>query len=278
MMQYLYNLDQVAQQNSVKTDVSILRARAQKKRQEMDKKRKEHSEGSWVRVLGHAGNGTTDPAHSQDVKTFVDEHVNVDGDDDILGPRAEKRAYEEFLANGNKPAWFSNFQQRQHECAASSYFKNLYGYGDFGEYVVGFKEIRHAENLDQLLRVKDFNPWLGNRASNATYHKRSYLTYERYLNFLRGLCHDSKVLFNMRRNVDYSIGQGFYKGRGQLMEEIAGWMERYRARVGGAVARVIYYEDMFDPSTNATLGCELATWLEASREGCDVRFDRVPRN
>jgi len=245
MMQHLYNIDQIAQQMSDWTDASLLRARA---------------------------------------KEALD-------DGSVLGVRAEKRSYEEMVAAGNKPAWHNEFQKGRHACAAAAWFKNLYGYDDFRDHVVGFKEIRYAENLDGLLkRRKDAKPWQADpergRETPGPYspwEQRSYHVYERYLDFLRGLCHDSKVVFNMRRKNDDG-GQGFYLGRGALMKELISWMDRYRKKRGKAIASVVYYEDMFDGSANKTLAHDLAKWLgvwrpEAAKAGVydRVRFDRVPK-
>lgn len=252
MMQYLYNLDQAVQQNSARSDVSLL-ARQQ-----------------W----GKGKVGPKDESDDEDKESRVD-------DVPLYGSEAEKQAYEALVANRNKPAWYSAFQRGRNQCAASSFFKNIFGYDDFGDQVVGFKEIRYAEELDHLLQVKDVWPWQGNRASKSSYAKRSYLTYERYLDFLRRLCHDSKIVFNIRRDVDYDKGQGFYLGRGTMMKEIVDWMDRYRRKKGNSVARTVYYEDMFG-AQNKTLAIELAKWLgvwskeeEATFE--HIRFDRLPR-
>mmetsp|Transcript_7892 Transcript_7892/g.15856 ORF Transcript_7892/g.15856 Transcript_7892/m.15856 type:complete len:324 (+) Transcript_7892:228-1199(+) len=194
---------------------------------------------------------------------------------DPTGAEAEKTRYHEFVKARNKPAWYSNFEPGVAECAKTSYFKRLFGYGDFQDYTVGFKEIRHNTNLNSLLDVKFASPWTL-RYRNGTRYK----TYDVYIDFFKSLCTDSKIIFNLRRQYNLTAGQGFYRGRGKLLERNIRWMHRYAQAHGKKQVHFVYYEDMFDPAKNETVLRDLARFLGISDDVLahqDVSFSRLPR-
>lgn len=195
--------------------------------------------------------------------------------DDHVGAAFEKAEYEAFVLRGNKPAWYSMFQANAAECAKSSYFRELYGYGNFRSYIVGFKEIRHAANLPSMLKLESERPWTFPKYRNGSI----YETYERYLDWMRGLCMDSKIIFNMRREYNYSKGQGFYIGKGDTLKRNIEWMRRYQ-RAHRDKTHVVYYEDMFDKSKNSTIVEQLASFIGVKNDAVlkRVTFARVPKS
>lgn len=193
---------------------------------------------------------------------------------DAVGPMSEKKEYEQHVLAGNKPAWYSLFQAGAASCASSSYFKHLYGYGGFHSYNVGFKEIRHADGLGMLLKLENQRPWIFPR-----YGAIVYKTYDSYLDWMRGLCQNSKIIFNMRREYDYTRGQGFYVGKGDILKRNIEWMHRYR-KAHRSSCHLVYYEDMFDPKTNATVLKNVAAFLGIKNNDVPLgaTFARVPRS
>jgi len=191
---------------------------------------------------------------------------------DPKGPDAEKMAYDTFVKEGNKPAWYSQFQPGVAECARTTYFKRLFGYGGFGEYIVGFKEIRHNSDLETLLALENTHPWTFRRRNGTLYS-----TYDKYLDFIRTLCVDTKIIFNLRRNYDYTAGQGFYKKKGDILLRNVQWMYRY-AQAHKKIVHFVYYEDMFDGTKNGTVLKDLASFLHLDQRLVqNVSFTRLPK-
>lgn len=193
---------------------------------------------------------------------------------DHLGPLSEKKEYELHVLGGNKPAWYNVFQPGAAACASSSYFKHLYGYGGFHSYTVGFKEIRHADGLGTLFKLAAQPPWIFPRYSGIVYK-----TYDAYLDWMRSLCQHSKIIFNMRREYNYTRGQGFYVGRGDVLKRNIEWMHRYR-KAHRRSSHIVYYEDMFDPTKNVTILKDLATFIGIKKDDIPLgtTFARVPRS
>ncbi|GBF97617.1 hypothetical protein Rsub_10753 [Raphidocelis subcapitata] len=66
----------------------------------------------------------------------------------------EKKMYENYVFKlGRKPAWYNEFDADAVQCAKVSYFNNLFGYGRFKDYIVGFKEIRFSAVRDALVNA-----------------------------------------------------------------------------------------------------------------------------
>ena len=194
---------------------------------------------------------------------------------DSVGPLYEKKEYEAHVLEGNKPAWYSMFQPGVASCATSSFFKKLYGYGEFHSYIVGFKEIRYADRLATLLKLENQRPWIFPVYNNGSIYK----TYDAYLDWTRGLCKNSKIVFNMRREYDFTRGQGFYVGKGSILKRTIEWMQRYQ-KSHKSVSHTIYYEDMFDSGKNTTVLENLAAFIGIKKGDIPkgVTFARVPHS
>ncbi len=148
----------------------------------------------------------------------------------------------------------SGFPNGTDRCIAAWTFKRLYAHEPFADYVVGFKEIRYSP--------ADFP---------------SYEALERFLDFLRGLYEDSKVVLNMRRNASATAASGFFGeqgGWGPLLETTAAWFRQYALARAGTLT--VAYEDMFDPSTNHTLAQGLLR-LMGQPEHLNITFARLAK-
>ena len=62
----------------------------------------------------------------------------------------ELQRYEEYVVTHHKPDWYNEFNPAASLCATRSYFRHLFGYDDFKDYIVGFKEIRFWRDVADL--------------------------------------------------------------------------------------------------------------------------------
>ena len=187
---------------------------------------------------------------------------------------SEMIKYERYVHDGKKPAWYNEFNYDKMKCLPYDIFRSIYGYSEFQDYMVGFKETRFWE-VDRLLKPRESGDWAEYRCDQLDPNK--YDDFVRNLMFHDSLCENTKFLFNHRRTYNYSTGTGFYVGprRGELLKRRLQWAEQFASEHSNT-SMVVYYEDMFDPKINSTVMSRLAGFLGRSMPA-DITFARLPK-
>eukprot|EP01025_Chloroclados_australasicus_P020400 TRINITY_DN2150_c0_g1_i1.p3 TRINITY_DN2150_c0_g1~~TRINITY_DN2150_c0_g1_i1.p3 ORF type:complete len:293 (-),score=16.11 TRINITY_DN2150_c0_g1_i1:2333-3211(-) len=184
------------------------------------------------------------------------------------------------LSKTRKTPWFNAFPPNTAQCAIQQFFKSLYGRGQFDKYVVGFKEIRY--NSQQYViqygnENKKFKPDTVPMKPTEVYID-SFEKFGVRMQFLRNLCHHTKLIFNFREDLLAMTRSGFYGKKGQynvseMLAETREWMIKYQ-RDFPHESFIVKYEDMFDDTKNKTLAKELLQFLELKYDE-DISFASV---
>ncbi|KAG2451752.1 hypothetical protein HYH02_003531 [Chlamydomonas schloesseri] len=187
-----------------------------------------------------------------------------------LSYRAAKGIYEQFATRKKQP-WFNDLHPVRMREAIRAFYAITYGYHGPGV-VSGFKEVR-------FVRGRAFS------SESSTYDD-----FEDFINFLRLLCTDMKVLLNSRASAsledNYKLESmlarnGVLKTTSnetflrdlQLTHE---WYDRYAEAHPDHALRVIM-EDMFDPEVNGTLVRRLISFMGEPPDAYPhVVFNRMP--
>ena len=175
---------------------------------------------------------------------------------------------------GAKPAWYKEFNHNKIRCLPYDIFRTLYGYSEFQEYMVGFKELRFWK-VDMLLKPRELGDWVEYRCDHLDPNK--YEDFVRNLMFHDSLCENTKFIFNRRRTYNYTKGTGFYPGprQGQVLKSRLEWAEKFASEHPNSTMTV-YFEDMFDPSINGTVMSQIARFLRR-RMPAGRTFARLPK-
>lgn len=198
---------------------------------------------------------------------------------EALNASEQLTAYQEYVSTPAKPAWYNNFSRDGILCATWTYFRHLFGHGGLENYVVGFKSIRlwnvttliaPGESLSMMSPVKDLVSGTGG------YLKNNYDDFELYMDFYLNLCDSTKIIFNHRKQYNYSVGHGFFEGekRGQKLKTIVDYAEKYAATHPNDTM-IVYFEDMFDASKNVSLMNDLGNFM--NKPVHDISFARLPK-
>ncbi|KXZ53392.1 hypothetical protein GPECTOR_7g1288 [Gonium pectorale] len=159
-------------------------------------------------------------------------------------------------------AWFNEFDLERVLRAARSYYMVLYGYYGKG-FVSGFKDSRYVCGRSfESGRCAEF--------------------FHGFMDFLRKLCLDVKVIFNSRTSASRDDNAKLYDMDPSKQEddwardlaETHRLYDAYAAAHGGHVLRVLY-EDMFHPQKNATVARQLLEFLRED-PNTPITFNRMP--
>ncbi|GFR50041.1 hypothetical protein Agub_g12088 [Astrephomene gubernaculifera] len=168
------------------------------------------------------------------------------------------------LAETTKLPFFNEFSEDRILLATRAYYTVLYGH--YGKDVVtGFKEIRYV---------------CGELYFNQT---RCGEHFQKFVRFLRGMCHDVKFLFNTRLSASLESNvkrfqmfnnATFAADFTHLLNETHTLYDNYAMQHSDHAFRV-YMEDMFNIKRNATLARNLLQFLGEDTT-IPIRFNRMP--
>lgn len=176
--------------------------------------------------------------------------------------------YRHVVVEQKKPAWYNVFPVNVPACAFKMLFKQLYGYGDFADYIVGFKEIRYLPFFHTQLQFDNRRRSGRSYPGNAhTLAMSTYAQFAHHMDFLSNLCSRPMLVFNLRRNSTGTSRSNFYTGIAEPVGEIiaaldafGGWVVEYSS-VNPDTTFTVYFEDMFDVSKNQTLAASLVSFV-----------------
>ena len=188
----------------------------------------------------------------------------------------ELRRYHKHVLTRHKPAWYNEFNPAASLCATRSYFRRLFGYGDFDDYIVGFKEIRFWGDVNQLIPPGNSIGGVWHKLVSMRLSADKFEDFELYMDFHRHLCEKSQIVFNHRKHYNFTKGHGFYMGkeRGKKLQRNIEFAERYSA-LHPNDTMTVYFEDMFNKNSNQTLLENLGKFMRKKTKG--ITFARLPR-
>eukprot|EP01025_Chloroclados_australasicus_P027017 TRINITY_DN26809_c0_g1_i2.p1 TRINITY_DN26809_c0_g1~~TRINITY_DN26809_c0_g1_i2.p1 ORF type:complete len:262 (-),score=0.25 TRINITY_DN26809_c0_g1_i2:24-713(-) len=138
--------------------------------------------------------------------------------------RDAKTRYFKYIKK-EKPAWFNDFSNEDADCISKYIFKYLYGSGKFDNYIVGFKEIRFRRADKPVME------WKGDHPQNwKPTHTHSYHIFVQRLEFLKSLCKQPQIVFNMRTNATVTMHSDSYleqKDEAKFIPEVSEWILKY---------------------------------------------------
>ena len=97
------------------------------------------------------------------------------------------------------------------------------------------------------------------------------------MEFLQGLCNDSKVILNLRRNVTAASQSAWFanvSGIVARLNENAAWFHRFAAAHPHSTF-LLWFEDMVDPAANETVARTLASFVGAQWPSSGATFGRL---
>eukprot|EP01025_Chloroclados_australasicus_P040994 TRINITY_DN4318_c0_g1_i1.p1 TRINITY_DN4318_c0_g1~~TRINITY_DN4318_c0_g1_i1.p1 ORF type:complete len:290 (+),score=6.40 TRINITY_DN4318_c0_g1_i1:131-1000(+) len=177
------------------------------------------------------------------------------------------------LVEKKRLAWHNNFPTNTADCLSKYIFKYLYGSGKFDNYIVGFKEIRFREH-DKPVMV-----WNGRRPIETFYQSyvNSYKTFENRMNFLKTLCLQPQIMLNIRKNITATMHSNFYNSQqahARSLPQLQEYIIRYHQQHPNDTL-LVYYEDMYDRSVNATLARQVLQFLRIDTDAYNISFASV---